>query len=146
MSSMDKNCIGEEPGMKYKRSFPDELEAAHADGDYHRYLGAKIDQLVALHEAGKMADKTYRGDDMAAMIAMLRACDLALWQLKEACGYPIPNAVDDKYPRRLNGNCGENPFQCGICAARKSYPDLHLKSDAERHGGMYIAPDEFKKV
>ena len=128
------------------RNLPDELHTAHANSDYHTYLGVKVDQLIALHAAGKAADKTYRGDTMDEMIAMLKACDLAMWQMKEALGYPIPSAVDRKYPRSLGGNGGANPFRCGICGAREHYPDLHLKADAERHGGLYVAPKDFIKA
>lgn len=128
------------------RDLPTELGAAHLDGRYHDYLGIKIDQITALHEAGKKADKTYRGETTEEMIAMLKACDLAMWQMKEALGYPIPNAVDVKYPRSLAGNCGDNPFKCGSCEARAKYPDLHLKADAERNGGLYAAPKDFQKA
>ena len=102
------------------RSIPDELEAAHAAGDCHAYLASKIDQLSLLHSAAQKADPThYRGREMVREIEMLKACDLAMWQMKEALGLPIPNAVDVKYPRQLAGNCGDNPFKCGKCDARE---------------------------
>lgn len=128
------------------RNLPDELAAAHASGDYHAYLAAKIDQLVGLHEMGKAADQKYIGRETVAHIEMLKACDLALWQLKEVCGYPIPYEVDRRYPKKMAGSAGNNPFKCGMCEARKLYPDLHLKHDAERHGGMYVKPDDFIKT
>lgn len=128
------------------RDLPTELSEAAQAGDYHKYLAIKIDQMEALHEAGKKADPRYSGDEMVTMIEMMKAVDLALWQCKETLGYSIPHAVDERYPRSLAGNSGENPFQCGPCEARKRYPDLHLRSDAERHGGMYVSPDDFKKA
>lgn len=129
------------------RSIPDELAAAREAGDYHAYLAAKIDQLSLLHSAGQKADpKHYKGHEIVAQIEMLKACDLAMWQMKEALGYPIPNAVDTKYPRALAGNCGNNPFKCGVCDGRAKYPDAHLRVDAERHGGMYVPPKDFIKT
>ena len=120
------------------------LEMAHANGDYHEFLRLKIEQMSALHAAGKSADPNrYRGTEMLRQIEMLKACDLAMWQMKEALGYPIPSAVDVLYPRQLAGNAGSNPFKCGTCDARTKYPDLHLKHDAERHGGLYVGPDRF---
>jgi hypothetical protein len=40
----------------------------------------------------------------------LRYFDLEYWQMQEALGYPIPNWVDRRWPRRLQGNAGTNPF------------------------------------
>lgn len=128
------------------RDLPKELSQAHFDGRYHDYIGLKIEQLEALHAAGKAADKTYRGDSLEQHIEMMKACDLAMWQMKESLGYPIPYAVDERYPRKLAGCAGDNPFKCGKCGAREAYPDLHLKHDAERHGGLYVAPDKFLKA
>jgi hypothetical protein len=122
------------------------MAAAREAGDYHKWLALEIERVEALHRAGKEADpKHYVGREMVAKIEMLRACDLAMWQMKEALGLPIPNAVGERYPRRFAGNCGENPFKCGSCEARRLYPDLHLKCDAEHQGGMYIAPGDFRK-
>ena len=39
-----------------------------------------------------------------------RYFDLEHWQMREALGYPIPNWVDRRWPRRLQGNAGRNPF------------------------------------
>lgn len=129
------------------RSIPDELEAAHVAGDYHTFLALKIEQTEALHASALKADpKHYVGRELVRQIEMMKACDLAMWQMKEALGYPIPSAVDDKYRRSLAGNAGDNPFKCGLCEARKAYPDLHLKHDAELQGGMYVAPSDFVKT
>ena len=57
--------------------------------------------------------------------AKLRRLELENWQMREALGYPIPNAVDRRFPRQLAGNCGVNPFKCGKCGAREKYPHLH---------------------
>ena len=40
----------------------------------------------------------------------LRYFDLEHWQMREALGYPIPAWVDRRWPRRLQGNAGRNPF------------------------------------
>lgn len=122
-----------------------EAERAHEDGRYHDYLALEIERLEALHAAAKAADPVhYRGDVIVRTTEMLRACDRAMWQMKEALGYPIPYTADAAHPGALAGSAGNNPFRCGSCEARKAYPDLHLKHDAERQGGMYVAPDQFK--
>lgn len=129
------------------RSLPDELQAAYDAGDYHGFLAIKIEQTEALHASALKADpKHYAGRELVRQIEMLKACDLAMWQMKEALGYPIPSTVDERYPRQLAGNAGKNPFECGSCGARKAYPDLHLKHDAEQQGGMYVAPADFVKA
>lgn len=56
---------------------------------------------------------------------LLRRFDLEYWQMREALGYPIPNWVDRKWPRKLSGNAGDNPFRCGPCQARQRYPELY---------------------
>lgn len=58
-----------------------------------------------------------------------REFDLAYWQMREALGYPIPNRIDRRFPKKLGGNGGHNPFQCGLCAARKLYPATNLSCD-----------------
>jgi len=55
----------------------------------------------------------------------LRYFDLEYWQMREALGYPIPNWVDRRWPRQLQGNGGSPPVKCGICEARRLHPDLH---------------------
>lgn len=40
----------------------------------------------------------------------LRYFDLEYWQMREALGYSIPAWVDRRWPRRLQGNAGVNPF------------------------------------
>lgn len=126
---------------------PRQLEQAHFDGRYHDFLALKIKQTELLHASAMAADpKHYVGRELVRAIEMLKACDLAMWQMKEALGYPIPSEVDERYPRQLAGNAGQNPFRCGTCDARKQYPDLHLKHDAERQGGMYVKPEYFIKT
>jgi hypothetical protein len=61
--------------------------------------------------------------------SFLREFDLAYWQMREALGYPIPNRIDQRFPKKLSGNGGHNPFQCGPCAARKLYPATNLSCD-----------------
>ncbi len=46
-------------------------------------------------------------DDIALEIERLQTEN---WQLKQACGYPIP--ADKETP--------QNPFKCGICDARST--------------------------
>jgi hypothetical protein len=132
--------------MSTKRNLVDEAEAAHEAGDYHSGLAIEIERMEALHAAGKAVDPKYVGREMLAKIEMLKACDLAMWQMKESLGYPIPYSVDERYPRKLAGCCGDNPFKCGRCEARIKYPDANLKVDAERAGGMYIPPKDFIKA
>jgi hypothetical protein len=48
----------------------------------------------------------------------LRFFDLEYWQMREALGYGIPSWVDRRWPRKLAGNAGTNPFRCGACGAR----------------------------
>jgi len=55
----------------------------------------------------------------------LREFDLEYWQMREALGYPIPDRIDRRFPRKLAGNCGINPHKCGVCEARKRFPELH---------------------
>lgn len=55
----------------------------------------------------------------------LRRFDLEYWQMREALGYPIPNWVDLKWPRKLSGNAGTNPFECGVYAARRKHPETY---------------------
>ena len=60
---------------------------------------------------------------------LIREFDLTYWQMREALGYSIPDRIDRRWPRKFVGNGGQNPFQCGICAARKSDPGLHTSCD-----------------
>lgn len=47
---------------------------------------------------------------MKRLIEALRRYDLEYWQMREALGFPIPNWVDRRWPRQLQGNAGRNPF------------------------------------
>lgn len=58
-----------------------------------------------------------------------REFDLAYWQMREALGYSIPDRIDRRFPRKLSGNGGSNPFQCGKCGARRQYPGVNLAVD-----------------
>ena len=53
--------------------------------------------------------------------------ELEYWQMREVLGFPIPNWVDEKWPRQFQGNGGVNPFRCGLCEARRLNPELHLR-------------------
>lgn len=44
------------------------------------------------------------------MLKWLRRYDLEYWQMREALGFPIPNWVDRRWPRQLQGNAGTNPY------------------------------------
>lgn len=44
----------------------------------------------------------------------LERLKLENWQLKQACGYPIP--ADKETP--------QNPFKCGVCDARARYREI----------------------
>ena len=59
-----------------------------------------------------------------------REFDLAYWQMREALGYPIPDRIDRRFPRKLAGNCGLNPFMCGKCEARRRYPEANGAAEA----------------
>lgn len=66
------------------------------------------------------------------MMKWLRQFDLEYWQMREALGYPIPNWVDRRWPRKFQGNAGVNPHKCGMCDARQKYPHLHgMKASAD---------------
>lgn len=54
----------------------------------------------------------------------LRWFDRDYWQMREALGYPMPYWVQRRWPRQFQDG-GSNPYQCGICAARRRYPELH---------------------
>lgn len=58
-----------------------------------------------------------------------RRFDLEYWQMREALGYPIPDWVDRRWPRKLNGNLGRSPYACGPCSARKLYPATNISCD-----------------
>ena len=53
---------------------------------------------------------------------IVREYDLTYWQLLSALGYPIPSRIEERWPRDMNTG---NPYKCGICEARKAYPELH---------------------
>lgn len=72
---------------------------------------------------------------------LFREFDLQYWQMREALGYPIPHRIDKRFPRKLGGNGGTNPFQCGPCAARRMYPALNISSDVE-HAARTMSPDD----
>lgn len=61
-----------------------------------------------------------------------REFDLRYWQMREALGYAVPARIDRRFPRQLGGNGGTNPFQCGLCEARRLHPGLHVASDIHR--------------
>lgn len=69
------------------------------------------------------------------MLKLLRRYDLEYWQMREALGFSIPTWVDRRWPRQFQGNAGKNPFECGVCASRRLYPELqdvrrvHVTSD-----------------
>jgi hypothetical protein len=44
------------------------------------------------------------------MWRFLRYFDLEYWQMREALGYSIPAWVDRRWPRKLQGNAGKNPY------------------------------------
>ncbi len=58
-----------------------------------------------------------------------RRFDLEYRQMREALGYPIPDWVDRRWPRKLNGNFGNSPYACGSCEARKRYPATNISCD-----------------
>lgn len=59
----------------------------------------------------------------------LRRFDLEYWQMREALGYPIPDWVDRRWPRKLQGNGGTSPIRCGTCEARRRYPATNISQD-----------------
>lgn len=66
-------------------------------------LKARLVQATAIIEQ--------ENDTLAKLItaeAEIRRLETENWQLKQACGYPIP--ADKETP--------QNPFKCGICDAR----------------------------
>lgn len=73
--------------------------------------------------------------------SILREFDLTYWQMRSVLGFPIPSRIEARWPHGMNMG---NPFKCGFCDARRKFPDLHLKIDAERRGGMYVPPEQFE--
>ena len=71
--------------------------------------------------------------------SILREFDLTYWQMRCALGYPIPSRIEARWPHGMNMG---NPFKCGLCDARRKFPDLHLEHDAERRGGFYVGPSQ----
>lgn len=57
---------------------------------------------------------------------LLREFDLTYWQLKSALAYSIPSRIEARWPHGMNAG---NPYQCGICAARRGFPGLHVAND-----------------
>lgn len=56
----------------------------------------------------------------------LREFDLEWWQMRAALGFPIPDRIQRRWPHGMNMG---NPFKCGACAARWSFPGLHVSQD-----------------
>ncbi len=74
-----------------------------------------------------------------------REFDLVYWQMREALGYPIPDRIDRRFPRKLSGNDGHNPFACGKCEARRRFPGVNLAHDIlELHD--HLPPDQWIDV
>lgn len=72
---------------------------------------------------------------------LLREFDLEYWQMREALGFPIPDRIDRRWPRKLSGNGGVNPFECGKCNARKRYPGVNIAVDLlNLHDRLTISP------
>lgn len=55
----------------------------------------------------------------------LREFDLEYWQMRSALGYSIPVRIDERWPGKIMRN---NPYQCGICAARQKNPHLFVRN------------------
>lgn len=79
------------------------------------------------------------------MANFIRAVDLHYWQMREALGYPIPDWVDLRWPRKFAGNGGHNPFRCGKCDARRKFPGVNLAHDVlSLHD--HLPPDDWADV
>lgn len=68
---------------------------------------------------------------MAPKAPWWREFDLSYWQMREALGFPIPDRIDRRFPRKLYGNGGHNPFKCGLCEARRRYPATNVSYDVK---------------
>lgn len=53
----------------------------------------------------------------------LREFDLTYWQMLSALGFPIPSRIEARWPREMNTG---NPYKCGICDAKRKYPEAHV--------------------
>lgn len=58
------------------------------------------------------------------LMAIVRYFDREYWQMREALAYPMPYWVQRRWPRQFQDG-GTNPHVCGICEARRRYPELH---------------------
>ena len=76
---------------------------------------------------------------------LLREFDLTYWRMMEALGYPIPDRIDRRFPRKLVGNCGVNPFECGKCRARKLFPTTNFTAEL-RHLRDTLPPQEWQEL
>ncbi len=63
-------------------------------------------------------------------MSFLRFFDLTYWQLRSALGYPIPSAIEARWPHQMS-SVG-NPHKCGMCEARQKYPGLHAAYAIQR--------------
>lgn len=60
------------------------------------------------------------------MSNLLREFDLEYWQMRAALGHPIPVRIEARWPHGMNMG---NPYKCGVCAARRRFPGLHVSQD-----------------
>ena len=60
----------------------------------------------------------------SGIAAIVRFFDRDYWQMREALGYPMPYWVQRRWPRQFQDG-GTNPYVCGMCEARRRYPELH---------------------
>lgn len=61
--------------------------------------------------------------NLRGLLDEIEKLELENWQLRQACGYPIP--ADKETP--------QNPFKCGVCDARsKSWHREGIEDDHER--------------
>ena len=69
-------------------------------------------------------------------MSWLRYFDLEHWQMREALGYPIPSWVDRRWPRRLQGNCGRNPFHVVRPRVSADKIAMVISEDMGTHDGV----------
>jgi hypothetical protein len=80
------------------------------------------------HDHYHLAKECYP-EQIKAMNAEIERLQTENWQLRQACGYPIP--ADKETP--------QNPFKCGICDAR-SLPSSDRATNNEQQENDHAAP------